>query len=283
MDYESVARPSKDTQQASTELTRNEARYLVYTYYQMQEYRIATAAQGRKLAEAGEPNAFISHFQREFARLESQIKKALGIFADSDPVGKWSLGICGIGPVIAAGLLAHIDIEKAGTAGHIWSFAGLEPNQAWEKGKKRPWNGDLKKLCWHIGESLVKVSNREQDAYGDLYRERKKYEQDRNEAGDYAEQAARKLAETRIGKETEAYGLYSAGKLPPGHIQARVKRWLVKLFLAHWHHVAYVARYGKEPPKPYPIAILQHADYIGPPGFAPGKAEGPPADGEGLQ
>ena len=37
----------------------------------------------------------------------------------------------GIGPVIAAGLLANIDIKQAPTVGHIWRFAGLDPTNKW--------------------------------------------------------------------------------------------------------------------------------------------------------
>ncbi len=39
--------------------------------------------------------------------------------------------------------------------------------------------------------------------------------------------------EFNIGKSTEAYGHYSTGHLPPAPIDARARRWTVKLFLAH--------------------------------------------------
>lgn len=57
--------------------------------------------------------------------------------------------IHGIGPVISAGLLAHIDIHRAVTVGHIWRFAGLDPSVKWLKKTKRPWNAGLKVLCCH--------------------------------------------------------------------------------------------------------------------------------------
>ena len=38
--------------------------------------------------------------------LEQQIRRALLKYAEADPVGAWSMTIVGIGPVIAAGLLA---------------------------------------------------------------------------------------------------------------------------------------------------------------------------------
>lgn len=157
--------------------------------------------------------------------------------------------------MIAAGLLAHIDITKAPTVGHIWRFAGLDPTVTWAKGQKRPWNASLKVLAWKIGESFVKVSGHDSDFYGHLYLERKAREQAKNEAGAYAEQAAAMLTKKRFRDETGAKKAYESGKLPPGHIHARAKRWAVKLFLSHWHHVAYESHYGTLPPKPYILTI----------------------------
>ena len=262
MDFNKVTRLQKDIRQAASTLSKTEARYLVDCYYQTQEHRIATAAQSRTLSKSGEPNAVIDYLTGELSVLENEIKKALQTYAENDPVGRWSLSVCGIGPVLAAGLLAHIDIEKAPTAGHIWSFAGLEPNTKWEKGQKRPWNASLKVICWKIGQSFVKVSSNDKDIYGKLWKDRKEYEMAKNEAGDYAEQAALKLTQFKIGKDTEAYKWYAQGKLPPAHIQQRTERYATKIFLAHWQHVAYFERYGSDPPKPYAIAILGHAHEI---------------------
>ena len=102
---------------------------------------------------------------------------------------------------IAAGFLAHIDIERAPTVGHIWRFAGLDPTQKWEKKTKRPWNADLKTLCWKLGESFVKVKGNENDIYGKVYEARKAQEVLRNEAGELADQAADVLKNKRIGKQ----------------------------------------------------------------------------------
>ena len=274
MEHEKVERLSKDVKQAAAGLSQQEARYLVDSYYQIQEHRLAAAAQSRSLAKTEEPNALVGYLAAELAVLEGEIKKALSVYAAGDPVGAWSLSICGIGPVLAAGLLAHIDIEKAPTAGHIWSFAGLDPGAEWKKGQKRPWNAALKVLCWKIGGSFVKVSGNPSDVYGRFYKERKEYEQGRNEAGVYAAQAARKLKDDKIGKNTVAYKWYLQGKLPPAHIQQRAERYATKLFIAHWHHVAYRERYGEDPPKPYPIAVLGHAHEIAVPNLAPASAPG---------
>ena len=63
--------------------------------------------------------------------------------------------IVGIGPVITAGFLAHIDIAKAPTVGHVpGGSADLDPTVKWDKGTKRPWNVVMKRLCWIVEESL---------------------------------------------------------------------------------------------------------------------------------
>jgi len=55
---------------------------------------------------------------------------------------------------------------------------------------------------------------------------------------------------------------YSKGILPPAHIHARAKRPIVKLFLSHWHKVAYQVHYGEKPPSPYAIEHLGHVHEI---------------------
>lgn len=261
-DYESLARLSRDLKLASATMGPDEARYLVDAYYIMQEDRKRSFNQVRALDETKEPHAVLAWLADNSRRMEAWIKGALDVYSDASPVGLWSKSVVGIGPVIAAGLLAHIDIEKAPTVGHIWSFAGLDPNQQWKKGERRPWNAQLKTLCWKIGESFVKVSGKEDAVYGRVYAKRKALEMQKNERGEYREQAEAKLAKFKIGKSTEAYAHYSAGRLPPAHIHARAKRYAVKLFLAHWHDVAYRDRHGQPPPMPYAIAQLGHAHVI---------------------
>jgi hypothetical protein len=111
---------------------------------------------------------------------------------------------------------------------------------------------------------MVKCSGHEDCLYGALYKQRKAYEQSRNDAGLYADQAARMLAEKRIGEDTEAYPYYVAGKLPPGHIHARAKRWAVKILVSHWHECATVVKHGRLPVKPFAIERLGHQQWIAP-------------------
>ncbi len=262
---EPISRLSRDLRAATATLSVPEVRYLVDYYYQLQDFRKSSDNQVRSMDE--EPHEVLAWFAGSTRSLEGSIQRALDRYTDSNPVGQWSKSIVGIGPVIAAGLLAHIDIEQAPTVGHIWRFAGLDPTVSWEKKTKRPWNAELKTLCWKIGESFVKVSNNEADIYGHIYANRKELESLRNAEGMFADQAEAKLAKFKIDRSTDAYKAYSTGKLPPAHIHARAKRYAVKLFLAHWHHVAFEVRYGCPPPKPYILTQEGHAHYVAPPGW----------------
>jgi hypothetical protein len=254
MEMEPIARLSRDLAASAKTLTDDEARFLVDSYYALQDSRIVADNQVRALGESGEPHSVLAWLAENNSTLEKQVARALDKYSASQPLGEWARSIIGIGPVIAAGLLAHIDMHKAPTVGHVWSFAGLDPRTEWKKGEKRPWNARLKTLCWKIGESFVKVSGNDKSTFGMLYRKRKELEIERNEAGLFADQAAAKLERFKIGKGTDAYKAYSAGKLPPAHIHSRAKRYAVKSFLANYHEAGCHHVLGIEPPVPFIIA-----------------------------
>jgi hypothetical protein len=264
---EAVTRLRRDLRAGASALSERQARFLVDAYYVIQTHRIEAGNQLVSLVRDSEPFEIIEWLRDQHWLMEREVAKVLGEYAGSRREGQWALGVCGIGPILAAGLLAHIDISQAPTAGHIWSYAGLNPEVRWERGQKRPWNARLKTLCWKIGESFVKVSGRSADVYGKVYAERKELEVSRNEAGEFAEQAAGVLAAKKIGRSTDAYKHYSAGQLPPAHIHARAKRYAVKLFLAHYHHVAYEVAFGSPPPKPYVIEHGGHTHWVKPPNW----------------
>lgn len=264
IELEALNKLKRDIKNAGTTLSKEEARYLVDLYYQMQEYRKASGNQVRQLQkeDTKEPHETLAFFANNFRTLERNIKSVLQVYAESKPIGQWMLSICGIGPVISAGLMANIDITKVQTAGQIQAFAGLDPTREWNKGEKRPYNARLKTLCWKIGQCFIKVQNNEEDVYGKIFAIRKAYEIERNEKGELADQAKAKLEKYNIGKNTDAYKWYSQGKLPPAHINQRASRYAVKIFLSHLFSVWYEMEHKEKPPKPYAIAILNHAHEI---------------------
>jgi len=358
-----ISRITADLKAAARQLTETEARFLVDAYYAMQEDRIRANNQLRALSGSAEPNSIMQWLGAQRFTLEKQVARALDYYSDSRLAGEWARSITGIGPIIAAGLLAHIDVTQSPTVGHIWRYAGMDPTSLWlgtakstvlvdevlkayppreqfnpevvaEIAKrintrpeqlrkrmadrndptkititraslikavaKRPWNASLKRLCFLIGESFVKVHRLESDHYGKVYAERKEYETAKNDVGDYADQAVLSLSEKNFGADTDARawysGCYPAGSmhktmlleppkrpaflktirvaegkgvamLPPARIHRRSCRYAVKLFLSHYHHVLYENHFGTEPPKPYIITHGGHTHFLAPPNW----------------
>lgn len=264
---EAVQRLSKDMIKAGATLGPREARFLVDSYYAIQHYRVQSGNQIKAMDKSAEPHDLLTWQTGQMAVLEAEIKKALGRFALAHLPGRWAMSIAGIGPVLAAGFLAHIDIERAPTVGHVWSFAGLNPTQKWEKGKTRPWNAKFKLVCWKAGESFVKVQNNERDHYGKVYATRKAQEIAKNEAGEFRDQAQASLDTKKWKEDTDAFKYYSQGLLPPARIHLRATRYATKLFLSHLHHVMYEHRFGTPPPKPYIIEHGGHVHFLAPPNW----------------
>lgn len=260
-----LRRLNSDIREAALTMERDEARFLVDLYYQLQHFRKIAKNQSR----AGEePNLLLTWLGGEFQALEGRIKLAMEAFAERWETGRWMLNIYAVGPVIAGGFLAHLDIKKAKSYASMWRFAGLDPTVTWGKGEKRPWNTKLKTLCWKFSDVQMKFANREQSFYGPLYQKYKAKLVERNEAGEFKDAAIE--GASRVGKKTEAYKYYVDGKLPPGHIHARALRWLSKLFLAHYFEVAHWEEYGVEAPNPYVFEHMTgHSHKIDPPGWEP--------------
>ena len=312
-----IDRLKKDLELAGR-LQVHDVRRIVDLYYQVQDWRVRTEGQVRAALDDGEPHAFLAWIFAVAADLENGISTMMDHYTQTNPVGQWARSITGIGPVIAAGLLAHIDITRCRTVGQLWRFAGYDPTFVWlgRKGAqelvaslekktltyadvcvlaershrkpdslwkqmcdgeaketitatraqavlaRRPWNASLKLLCWKIGESFSRSKGSKNSQYGRFIDQRKAYETMRSERGDFREYAALQLQTKRYGTDTAAYAAYKNGKLPAGQCEARSRRWAVKLFLSHYHHVAYRHAFHTDPPAPYPLAILEHADRI---------------------
>jgi hypothetical protein len=310
-----------------------ELRMLVANYYQAQQMRKAMDMQMRHLGDR-QPHYISTYAATAFADIEEQIAKAFTKILTTKPA-QWLNAQRGIGPVISAGLLAHIDITKAPTAGRIWRFAGLDPTLRWisrdaadkivsetlkkqgvktpdvetvgltcghtshkpenilaratrdHDGKpckmtvktlaaalaRRPYNAELKQLTWHAGQCFMKQSNDPDCFYGQLYRSRKAFEIARNERGDNAERA--KTFKVSSGATKAVKDKLKNEQLPDFNIDARARRYAVKIFLSHLHAVLYFDHFKKAPPKPFPISILGHADEIHIPhvDVVPGLAE----------
>jgi len=304
---ESITRPTRDVLRSAKTLGIRQARYLVDSYYQIQELRKATANQAGAMERAEdrghdeEPHDTLDWLIKQTSVMETQLARSFEHYANASDPGLWMMSIHGIGPVLAANFLARLSVRPwhcvnpavlkrrevgeemilpcppdkpcvdgcgyriVETAGGFWRFAGLDPTMVWKEKELRPWNAKVKTLCWKASDSWVKLKNNPLSFYSRLYVSQKERQIAKNEAGDYAEQAA--AGAKRVGKSTIAYKSYSIGKLPAGHIDRRARRYAVKIFLSHLHEVMYEDEFGCKPPKPFAIEHLGHAHKIEVPGW----------------
>lgn len=308
-----VSKQLKSEMRKISNPSREEIKMLINLYYQIQDSRKALREQIRSIENDDTKKANVIVLDwclKNFAILETGINGFLQSMCEQTEVGRWLLQITGIGPVLAAGLMAYFDVKGKHYASQFISYAGLNDNNrpfigrkgadkiiaelGWdkkkeitdedvvefaartqwkydylrqkaydpEKGKwskvklsaaaaKIPYNADLKCLMWKVGKSFNWLCNNEKSLYGRLFTERRDIETRKNEAGEYAEQAANILKTKNIGKNTEAYKSYVQGKLPKAHINARALRWVEKIFISHLFEEMYRVEYNEIPPRYY--------------------------------
>jgi len=163
---------------------------------------------------------------------------------------------------------------------------------------KRPWNAELKAIvAFRLGECFVKLQNNDKCFYGKLFAQKKAALWLQNVNGEFQD-AATKGLEILKNKTTATWkwknGQMSPARvrqalamsgaktsqalatmkpvqrggvpmLPPGQIHDRARRWTVKLFLSHLHHVMHQDYYGRDPVAPFIFAHPapgQHAHKI---------------------
>ena len=158
-----IPKASKEVLLEASKLSNPAARFLVANYYDAQEARKRVDMQLRHLGEKITHDEIVSTLDwtaSANANIEGQVLRCLKKFAEGSLIGRWCLEQHGVGPVLAAGFIANIDIEIAQTAGQVWRFAGMDPSCKWEKGEKRPYNAGLKQLCFHFGECAKRTAGK---------------------------------------------------------------------------------------------------------------------------
>ena len=144
------------------------------------------------------------------------------MFYRTQPI-KWFFDqTIGIGPVLSAGLISMIDINKAPYAGHLWSYAGYI-NKKWEKGQKRPWNAELKTLCWKIGQSFIKFKDHPDGFYGKLYDERKALYWQRNLNGEYVDRVNNEIRKNRDVNKLATGKMFYLGRVDPEKLKIEME------------------------------------------------------------
>lgn len=217
-------------------------RMKVSTYYALQKTRVATGNRVKAHVREGRMTELEAEKLHSFLDTDVlKLEKSMGNEIENDlaghPVFEHLRAYRGIGPVLAAGLLATIqDPARYNHVSGLWAYAGLHVVDGVaarrRRGEKANWNPFLKTLCWKVGESFVKAGK--DSFYRGLYEEaREKYD--------------KKEEQEATPSKARAY--------------ARAKRWTVKMFLAHvleWWKL----REGLPVPELYVHAYLGHVDKV---------------------
>ena len=111
-------------------ISREEMKMLVDLYYQLQDNRKRSREQIRSIEQDrdGGKSCNVSVMNWVLLNqglLEKQIPPIMQAVCENDEVGRWLLQIKGIGPVLAAGLLAYFDVEGRQYSNTFISYAGL--------------------------------------------------------------------------------------------------------------------------------------------------------------
>ena len=228
-------------------LNRQEGVSLIRTYYQIQKHRVGLGNQvfaiiSDKIRELMDDPEFdlpqgledllkfrdeemegiktqLEIYWQSLYETEKQISKdLLYSIRDTEIYQQFLLPVKGIGPVLGANLIYHIDISKSLYVSSLWKYAGLGVNDKGAadkltKGEKATWNPDLKRACFLIGQSFIKAGSQYRQFF-DSRREREHV-----------------INLKRPEKE----------KLTDGHIARRATRYMVKQFLSdlyvHWRQI----------------------------------------------
>lgn len=124
--------------------------------------------------------------------------------------------------------------------------------------RSSPWNRELKETLYRAGRLFRRgYPMTGGGPYRTLYQQRKTYEDMRNARKDYAALAAKELRDGMHPLKSRSYQIYSQGTLPQSHVDARARRWTVKVLLGHLFEVMYYERHRIRPKmKPYVLDVL---------------------------
>lgn len=246
----------------------SEIKSMVSFYYMLQGDRIRVSNQNSALERSQTNNVFLKFFKDQMKTTEENLAIFLDVWTNRHPVAKWLKSHTGIGPVIAAGLVARFDPTKTQTAGGFWAYAGmaegLDKRSVKKKGVTCEHCPEAKVLAWKAASSFKMQCTRKNAYYGEMYLDKKAQYTIKNENGGFKANAEYELSIKNIGVDTEAYKAYSNGKLSAGHIDAMAMRYVAKMLMSHMFDVMYMYEYGVMPPHPFTIHVLNHAHIMAP-------------------
>ena len=243
--------------------------------------RISSIERGKSNLDADLERQWLGTASPELGMVEGMYKTATKLMHDQGqalgPIWDWLIDIKGIGPNLAAKLLALIDYPApfpgsypghCDTISKLRRFAGYavidgEIDRA-TKGNKIPYNKTLKSVLWQVCEQFIRHQT---PHYADIYYERKEREYRLHPApicskcGGEGIQVGKRW---KCGQCGQAAGINGKGwglRYTPAHLDQRARRQVIKYFLTDlwlkWREFE-----GLPISEPYEKAILGHTNIV---------------------
>ena len=135
--------------------------------------RISAIERGSDQAD-GATNELITRWQERFDALEAEADRDIAALVKDRPIVKAMTQVRGVGFLLAAKVVAMIDIERAATVSALWRYCGYAvmdgERERPTKGEKLHYNSRLKTTCYLVGTSFLRSNSPYRKIY-DLARE----------------------------------------------------------------------------------------------------------------
>lgn len=109
----------------------------------------------------GKQATIVDAYVAQFEALEERLDSDIAALVKGEAVYERLVGVKGIGPMLAAKMLAMIDIRQCDTISALWRFAGYGVIDGHAekpvKGEKLHYSSRLKTTCYLVGSSFLKA------------------------------------------------------------------------------------------------------------------------------
>lgn len=131
---------------------------------QIQKARMQFGNRLRAIDQEADPSTdyqrqVLERYYHHFEELEAQLSSDIKDIVQDHPIYSELVSVKGVGPQLAAKLLALIDIERADTISALWRFAGLAvidgEREKRVKGEKAHYSTRLKTAMYQVASSFL--------------------------------------------------------------------------------------------------------------------------------
>ena len=182
----------------------------------------------------------LERYHKRFEDIEAELDADIAEAVAEHPIYEQMVAVKGIGPGLAAKLIAMIDIERAPTISSLWRFAGYAvingERERPTKGEKLHYNSRLKTTCYLVATAFLRANS--------PYR--------------------------RVYDEAKAHYETNQPDWTKGHRHNAANRKMIKVFLSHlwlrWRQLE-----GLPVSNPYAHDIMKHGSLYTPEEFGWGS------------